>query len=358
MTAAGGVEVVAGVDTHRDTHTVAVIDTTGRFLGDCMFGADRAGYAGLLGWVAGHGRLLRVGVEGTGAYGAGLTRHLNAEGVKIVDVDRPDRKARRRVGKSDPLDALAAARAALAQTATGVPKAGDGQVEALRNLRVVRRGAVAARADSMRQIKCLVVTAPEQLRAALRARSDRDLLATCAGFRPDPVRIGDPEQATKTALRSVARRHATLTEEINDLDELITPLVTAINPALLELYGVGPDVAGQLLVTAGDNPNRIVSESAFAMLVGVAPIPASSGLTNRHRLNRGGDRQANAAIHRIVISRLRWDPRTQAYMQRRTAEGLTKREAIRCLKRLIARELYYVITSSNQPTRNGHQAAA
>jgi transposase len=232
-----------------------------------------------------------------------------------------------------------------------VPKDRTGQVEALRNLRVARSSAIAQRADCQRRLKSLIVTAPESLRAQLRGLTDARLIATCAGLRPDPARIGEPEQAAKTALRSLARRHAVLTEEIEELDKLIGPLVTAINPELMNRVGVGADVAGQLLVTAGQNTDRLHSEPAFAMLCGVAPIPASSGKTHRHRLNRGGDRQANAALYRVVLCRMRWDPRTRAYVERRTKEGLSKKDIIRCLKRMIARELYYVLRPT-QPTEN------
>lgn len=340
------IEVAAGVDTHGDTHTAAVIDTAGRLLGCAQFPASPGGYAALLAWVCTFGMLLLAGIEGTGAYGAGLARHLRHAGVDLVEVDRPDRKTRRFAGKSDPLDAEAAARAALARTRTGTPKDRTGQVEALRNLRVARRSAVDQRADSIRQIKTLIVTAPDELRERLRHLTDKELLHVCAGFRPDLARTGEPEQATKIALRSLARRHAALTDEVRDLDALIEPLIAAINPALLALNGVGTDVAGQLLVTAGENTDRLRSEAAFAMLCGVAPIPASSGKTHRHRLNRGGDRQANAALYRIVLCRLRWDPRTQAYMRRRTEEGLSKKDIIRCLKRLIAREIYKALTDA------------
>jgi transposase len=337
--------VTGGVDTHGQTHTAAALDGAGRLLGSRQFPATAAGYRHLLAWLRGFGPLLKVGVEGTGAYGAGLARHLHAEQVLVVEIDRPDRKTRRFAGKSDPIDAEAAARAALAQVAAGTPKSRTGQVEALRNLRVARRSAVEQRADCQRQIKSLIITAAEPLRERLRSLPDRQLLALCTALRPDPTRIDEPEQATKHALRTLARRHATLSEEITDLDSLIAPLVEQINPHLLGLKGVGPDVAGQLLVTAGQNPERLRSEAAFAMLCGVAPIPASSGRTHRHRLNRGGDRQANAALYRITLCRLRWDPRARAYTERRTAEGLSKKEIIRCLKRLIAREIYYVLTT-------------
>jgi transposase len=348
----GQADVAGGVDTHQDTHTAAAVDSAGRLLGHRQFPATAAGYRQLLAWLRGMGTLLIVGVEGTGAYGAGLARHLTAEGVAMLEVDRPDRKTRRFAGKSDPLDAEAAARTALARRRTGTPKDRSGQVEALRNLRVARRSAVDQRADCQRRIKSLIVTAPEPLRAQLRGLGGARLITTCAGLRPDPARIGEPEQAAKTALRVLARRHTALTTEIDDLDALIGPLVADINPGLITCTGVGADVAGQLLVTAGQNADRLRSEPAFAMLCGAAPIPASSGRTNRHRLNRGGDRQANAALYRVVLCRMRWDPRTRAYVERRTKEGLSKKEIIRCLKRMIARELYYVlrsVTPSEEP---------
>jgi transposase len=338
--------VIGGVDTHRDTHTAAVIDPVGRLLDHRTFPATPAGYRQLLAWLQAFGTVQRIGVEGTGAYGNGLTNYLSSQAMTVIEVDRPDRKTRRSAGKSDPIDAEAAARAAAAGTRTGTPKSRTGKVEALRNLRVARRCAISHRADSIRRIKTLIITAPEPLRDQLRDLPARELIATCAALRPDPARIGHPCQAAKAALRSLARHHNHLTDQITDLDTLIQPLVEAINPRLLELNGVGADVAGQLLVTAGQNPDRIRSEAAFAMLCGVAPIPASSGRTHRHRLNRGGDRQANSAIHRIVICRLRWDPRTRAYMNRRTTEGLSKKDIIRCLKRLIARELYYTLTTT------------
>jgi len=351
------IEVVGGVDTHQDTHTAAAVDSAGAMLGYCTFPATGPGYQRLLDWLHSFGTLRMVGVEGTGAYGAGLARHLAAQGVDMVEVDRPDRKARRCAGKSDPIDAQAAARTALGRVRTGVPKARNGQVEALRNLRVARRSAVNQRADCMRQIKTLIVTAPEALRERLRGLGDTRLLGYCAALRPDTTRIGEPEQAAKLALSQLARRYRGLTAEIGDLDALIRPLVEAINPRLLQLHGVGPDIAGQLLVTAGQNTERLRSEGAFAMLCGVAPIPASSGKTHRHRLTRGGDRQANAALYRVVLTRLRWDPRTRAYVERRTREGLSKKDIIRCLKRLIAREIYYVLHPSQTTQKPAALAA-
>ena len=339
------VEVTGGVDTHKDTHTAAALDGAGRTLGTAQFPATATGYAALLAWLTGFGRVILIGVEGTGVYGAGLARYLRRHGIKLVEVDRPDRKTRRWQGKSDPVDAEAAARAALADRATGIPKQRDGRVEALRNLRVARRCAIAHRADIQRRMHALVVTAPEELRQHLRTLSAVELIRTCAALRPDPDRAGDPATAAKLALRQLGRRHAQLSRDITDLDEVITPLVTAINPALLAVYGVGPDVAGQLLVTAGDNPDRLRSEAAFAMLCGAAPLPASSGKTSRHRLNRGGDRHANSALWRIVITRLAGDPRTRAYRDRRIKQGMSKPEIIRCLKRYVAREIYELLTT-------------
>lgn len=341
------IEVFGGVDTHSDTHTAAVIDQVGRVLGTHEFPATAAGYTDLLAWLRGHGRLGRVGIEGTGAYGAGLARLLRAKHVTVIEVDRPDRKTRRFQGKSDPINAIQAARAALAGERTGSPKQRDGRVEALRNLRVARRSAVNQRADTQRQMKTLIVTAPDELRARLRGLNIKQLIVTCVNLRPDRADAATPATAVKLALRSLARRHQQLSAEIADLDELLEPLVAAINPGLLAAHGVGPDVAGQLLVSAGENHDRLTSEAAFAMLCGVAPIPASSGKTNRHRLNRGGDRQANAALYRVVLVRLRWDPRTRDYMQRRTKEGKSKKEIIRCLKRYVARELYQLITAKD-----------
>ena len=346
------IEVTGGVDTHQDTHTAAVIDPVGRVLGTEQFPTTPAGYAALLAWMRGYGRVRRVGVEGTGAYGAGLAHRLRGEGVEVIEVDRPNRKTRRFQGKSDPIDAIAAAKAALAGERTGTPKQRDGRVEALRNLRVARRSAVEQRADTQRQIKTLIVTAPDDQRTRLRGLTTQQLITTCASRRPDRGDAATPSTAVTIALRSLARRHQQLSTEIAELDELLEPLVNAINPDLTAVHGVGVDTAGQMLVTAGENHDRLTCEAAFAMLCGVAPIPASSGKTTRHRLNRGGDRQANAALYRVVLSRLRWDPRTRDYLQRRTKQGLSKKEIIRCLKRYVARELYQLITA------NDHELAA
>jgi transposase len=344
--------VTGGVDTHGDTHHAAVVDEVGRELGHAEFPATSPGYRQLLAWMRGFGDIQRVGIEGTGAYGAGLSRHLRQASIVLVEVDRPDRKIRRRKGKSDPIDAYAAAKAALSGTATGTPKDRDGLVEAIRSIRVARRGAVKARTQTTNQIKALLVTAPADLREQLRGLATTALIEACARLRPnangaDLPTASDPvTAAAKSALRRLARRHQQLSTEIAEHDVDLAALTKTAAPGLLSLLGVGPEVAGQLLTTAGDNTARLRSESAFAHLCGVAPIPASSGRTDRHRLNRGGDRGANNALYTIVICRLRYDPATRAYAARRTKQGLSKTEIIRCLKRYVAREVFRVLQNA------------
>ena len=335
-----GLDVFGGVDTHGRTHHAAAIDGAGRLLGDAEFTATAAGFAALLAWLTGLGRVVKVGVEGTGTYGAGLARYLAAEGVAVVEVDRPDRRTRRRQGKSDPIDAIAAARAVLAGTATGAPKTRTGPVEAIRALRVARRGAVKARTAALNQLHGLLTSAPEPLRADLATLHAAELVKRCAGFGITPTRLLEPTMATKAALRAIARRIQALDEEIALADARLRPAVNTVAPRTAAIFGAGPDVAGQLLATAGDNPDRLRSEAALAHLAGISPLPASSGRTDRHRLNRGGDRAANAAIHRIVLCRMRHDDRTRAYVARRTAQGLSKKEIMRCLKRYIVREVH------------------
>jgi transposase len=345
------VRVIGGVDTHGQSHHAAVIDGVGRQLDDREFPASPSGYGALLEWLRGYGELDRVGVEGTGTYGVALTRHLRGAGALVVEVDRPDRRARRAQGKSDPLDAYSAARAALSGAASVVPKLRDGRVEAIRALRVARSSAVKARSQATNQIKALIVTGPAQLREQLRHLPTGMIIAACARLRPGH-NLGDAEQATKTALRRLARRHQQLSEEIAEADHELDQLVHQVAPGLLALPGVGPEVAGQVLTSAGDNPNRIKSEAAFAHLCGAAPIPASSGRTRRHRLNRGGDRGANNALYVVVLGRLRYDSRTRAYIDRRTQEGLSKPEIIQCLKRYVARELYNALPTSIAENRS------
>ncbi|MGW3930271.1 IS110 family transposase [Streptomyces microflavus] len=338
-------QVTGGVDTHGLTHHAAVIDAIGRHLADREFPATVRGYRDLLDWMRTHGELVAAGVEGTGAYGAELARVLTAAGVTVVDVDRPDRKTRRMKGKSDPIDAYAAATAVLAGRATGTPKSRDGVVEAVRVLRIARRSTVKARTQAMNQIRGLLVSAPAMLREQVAGLERAVLIRTLARVRPGDG-LSRPLAATRAALRRLARRHQALDAEIAELDAEIGPLVRQAAPQLLELFGVGPETAGQLLATAGDNPERMRSEGAFAHLAGVAPIPASSGRTHRHRLKRGGDRAANNALHTIVLTRMRFDERTRAYVERRTKEGLNKKDIMRCLKRFVAREVYRALTST------------
>jgi transposase len=336
-------QVTGGVDTHGEVHVAAVIDATGRILGTESFPATLAGYRSLLRWLRRHGEVASVGVEGTGSYGAGLARFLASDDVAVVEVNRPDRQRRRRHGKSDTVDAEAAARAALNCDAAGTPKSGSGPVESVRVLRLARRSAIKARTQAANQIRDLIVTAPDQLRSRLRNLDTDERVAVCARFRAGQV--SDPAEATKLALRTLARRHQELGREITELNNQITKLCAAVNPALLAASGVGPEVAATLLVTAGDNPHRMNSEAAFAALCGVSPVEASSGKVTRHRLNQGGDRQANNALWRIVLVRMSSDPRTKAYVTRRTLEGKSKKEIIRCLKRHVAREIFRLLTN-------------
>lgn len=333
-------EVYGGVDTHGKTHHAAVIDGLGRVLGDREFPANRMGYQLLIAWLTSFGAVVKVGVEGTGSYGAGLATQLREQQLSVVEVDRPDRAARRRKGKSDPLDAFAAARAALSGDASGIPKSRSGPVEAIRVLRVARRGAVKARTAALNQLRGLMVSGPAELREALSSMTETALVNRCAGFRVDAAHAMKPAAATKIALRALGRRIRTLNDEISDADRALRSLTAHAAPRMTALLGVGTEIAGQLLVTAGDNPERLRSEAAFAHLCAAAPIPASSGRTDRHRLNRGGDRAANAALYMAVVTRMRYHEPTRAYVTRRTADGLSKKDIMRCLKRYVVREIY------------------
>ena len=336
------VMTVAGVDTHKDTHYAAVITVTGQRLGAAQFPATGAGYRALHEFITCHGPLLRAGVEGTNSYGAGLTRHLLGAGVEITEVIRPKRQVRRMRGKSDEIDAYAAATTALAATDTVTAKTSDGLVEALRVTHAARRSALKAHTEVIVQIKSLLVTAPDHIRDEYRDLSTPKLVSRLAA---SPARTGDDLVAARTraALKRLAERYQRLDEEITAYDTDLAELVDTLNPALAQVKGISAVTAAQLLITAGDNPERITSEAAFAMLCGAAPIPASSGKTTRHRLNRGGDRAANSALHRIALVRLATDPDTRAYAEKRIAEGKSKKDILRCLKRAIARETYRLI---------------
>ena len=354
-------EVILGVDTHLDFHVAVAIDHLSRRLGEASVPTTAKGYEKLLCWAEGFGPLRCAGIEGTSSYGAGLTRHLRASGIEVLEVERPKhqrRSSRSNLRKSDPSDAEAAARAVLAGEASGVPKSGDGKVEMIRALRSVRRSAVKARTQAANQIQALRVTAPEQLRHRLRGLSTKELVSVAARFR---LANGprDVTTATKFALRSVARRYETLSEEISELEAHLDRLVGQAAPGLVSLAGIGTDTAATLLIVAGDNPKRLGSEASFASLCGVAPIEASSGKVVRHRLNRGGNREANRALYMSCLARMRRDQRTKEYVARRTQEGKSKREIIRCLKRYIAREVYRVLISCGaRSSPTGLQEAA
>lgn len=332
--------IFVGVDTHKDTHHVAFTDSLGRDLDDKEFPSSAAGHADLIAWITTAGTVERIGVEGTGSYGSTLVTALRTAGLDVVDVDRPDRRSRRFQGKSDPIDARSAARAALTGKATTTPKSHDGHVEAIRFLRNARRSCTKARAEAITQLKSMIVNAPEDIRADLRTLTDAKLFTACTQLDATPKQPSTINTAVHSALRSVATRIHDLTAEERTLAKQIKALVTEHAPQLLAQFGIGTDTAAQLLITVGDNPGRITTEAAFAHLCGAAPIQASSGRTNRHRLDRAGDRQANRALYIIAITRLRSDERTQQYRDRRLAEGKTPREIVRCLKRAIAREVF------------------
>ena len=338
----GATRVIIGVDTHRDEHVAVAIDCLGAWLGQRRLPSGSSGYEALHCWASGLGDVVAFGIEGTGSYGAGLSRYLVGLGQTVIEVNRPDRSTRRRLGKSDPVDAEMAARSVLAGVARDYPKSGLDSVEMIRMLKMVKSSAIKARTQAINQIKAIIVTAPLELRHELVGLNVSRLVARCARFRPG--HLATPVGSAKYSLRLLARRHGQLTSEIEGVNDELPRLTAETAPALVELFGIGPDTAATLLVTAGGNPERLRSEAAFAALCGVNPVPASSGRTNRHRLNRGGNRQANAALYRIVLVRLHYHEPTKEYMGRRTGEGMTKLEVIRCLKRYVARQVYSILS--------------
>jgi len=336
--------VVGGVDAHADTHHAAALDQRGALLATQSFPATTPGYLELLAWLRSFGEVDVVAVESTGSYAAGLVRYLRGHGVRVLEANQPHAHTRRRRGKSDPIDAEMAARLALAGKATTVPKQTDGIVESIRLLRVARQSAVKSRSAAMVQLRDLTVTAPQELRDQLACRKTiRGKAALCRRLRPSTGELGQPAHAAKFALRSIAVRIKALDAEVAVLDRQLEELVSGAAPRTSQLLGISTGHAGRLLVTAGENIDRLRGEAAFAALCGASPVPASSGKTSRHRLNYGGDRQANRTLHLIAVCRLRYCARTRAYARRRTAEGKTKPEIMRCLKRYIAREVYYAL---------------
>jgi transposase len=297
--------VTGGVDTHLDIHVAAAVDHLGGLLGTASFPTTASGYRALLSWLRSFGPVSAVGVEGTGSYGSALAGVLANAGLEVIEVSRPNRQVRRQHGKTDVIDAIAAARAVLSGQATATAKAHDGPVEALRLLKIVQRSATKSRTQAANQLRTIVATAPDDLRSKLRALKTPELVETCAAFR---IRADDDGLAavTRLAMRELSQRIQLLDEQLS----------------------------------AGDNPHRLRNERAFASLAGANPIPASSGKTTRHRLNRGGDRQLNSALWRIAVVRLATDDGTRAYLERRVSEGKTKIEAVRCIKRYLAREIF------------------
>lgn len=336
--------VIGGVDTHKDIHVAAVVDEAGRILAVESFANDTKGFRQLRCWMARHGEIDRVGIEGTGSYGAGLAKHFARAGIEVLEVCRHDRQRRRMKGKSDTADAEAAARAALARDMVATPKTGTGSIEAIRALRVPRNSAMKARTQVANQIHTLIDTAPDSLREQLRGRKIAALVDEMARWRPGPPT--DPTAAHRYALRTLARRWQQLSDELTELDGHIADLVQQTAPELVAVRGVGIETAATLLVAAGDNPERLHREQGFAALCGVSPVDRSSGRQRNHSLNRGGNRDANRALWRIALVRMHCDPDTRAYVERRTKDGKSKKAIMRCLKRYIARELYPILLTS------------
>jgi transposase len=330
--------VIIGVDTHKHFHVAAVLDERGALLDTATFAADSGGYRALIDWSARFGTPLRFGIEGTGSYGRGLASVVRQSGHDVVEVMRPNRQDRHRRGKSDPLDAENAARAVLARQAQAIPKNAEGLVEMIRHIKVAKDAAVKARTAAMQCLKAVIVTAPAEVREALEPLPNMALLRRCAGLRPGE--LTSVSAAVKHTLRAIAQRWMTLNDEISGHEKLLSTLVDQLAPQLTAAVGIGPDNASELLLALGDNAQRLRNEAAFAKLCGACPIPASSGKTQRHRLNRGGNRRANTALHRIVVVRMKYHEPTRAYVARRITEGKTKPEIMRCLKRHITREIW------------------
>lgn len=344
-------QVIAGVDTHKDTHYAAVISLSGEHLSAVQFPATKAGYQALTAFITCQGELLRVGIEGTNSYGAGLCRHLQALNIDVVEVIRPAKVVRRMKGKSDAIDAYTAAHTALTHQNVVTPKTSISTVEAIRVVHAGRRSAVKAHTEVIAQIKSLLVTAPERVRAQYRGLSSKKLVSRLSSSHA-PARADCVETATRATLKRLAKRYLYLEEEISVCDSELETLVAQTNTALTAVKGVSTVIASQLLITAGDNPERLHSESSFAALCGVSPLPASSGQTTRFRLNRGGDRAANSALYKIALVRMATDPVTKTYVAKRTSEGKTKKEILRCLKRSLAREVFHMLTNP-QPVIHG-----
>jgi transposase len=331
---------IGGVDTHADTIHVAAIDDLGRELGDREFVTTPAGYRDALAFLIGFGTLGVIGIEGTSSYGTGITRAACAAGIEVREVTRPDRSTRRMRGKSDPIDAYAAAHAVLSGRADAAPK--DEQIDAIRALHIARNSAIKARTAAMNQIHHMLITAPAPVREKYRTLKEKTLITALAACRPGAQEL--TTRAVLGALKTLAQRHQFLTTQADDLEAQLRDLTDTANPHLMSIRGVGAPTAAQLLITAGGNPDRLRSEASFAALCGTAPVPASSGKTTRHRLSRGGDRAANNALHTIAMNRMSSDPRTRHYVARQRAIKRGTPEILRMLKRAIAREIFKSLT--------------
>ena len=339
MTNAPSIDVIVGVDTHKEVHAAVAISGSGAHLAATAIPASNKGYAALEAWAKAMGKIRAFGIEGTGSYGAGLSRFLRERGHAVFEVNRPNRQLRYQKGKSDAVDAESAARSVLAGQAVGQPKSGTGTVEMIRHLKIARDTAVKSRTQAMQTLRAIIVCSPDTLREQLDQVSGKmTLVRRLAALRPGP--LTSTLASAKTSLRAIARRWLLLDAEIKQHDAHLETLTAARAPELLKAHGMATGTAAEMLLLVGDNPERIHSEAAFAKLCGVCPLPASSGKTNRHRLNRGGNRQANAALYRVVIVRMRGHQPTLDYLRRRTAEGKSKSEIIRCLKRYVAREIF------------------
>jgi len=356
MSEATSSDVIIGVDTHKQTHTAVAITGLGARVGELTVSACTQGYHDLEAWAASLGSIRGFAIEGTGSYGAGLSRFLRERRHTVHEVCRPDRRARHQHGKADHLDAEVAARTLLSGYHAAVPKSGTSEAEMIRHLKVARDTAVKARTQAMLTLKSLIVEAPAALREQLEAlRGKKTLLRHLAALRPGAVT--STVASAKTSLRAIARRWLALDDEIRAHDAHLQDLVRRRSPALVEAHGIGVGTAAEMLVLVGDNPERIRSEAALAKLCGACPVPASSGKTSRHRLNRSGNRQANAALHRVAVVRMRAHEPTLRYVSRRTAEGKSKAEIIRCLKRFIAREIFGHLCAAPKPTSAAPQAS-
>ncbi|MEH6756039.1 MAG: IS110 family transposase [Parasphingorhabdus sp.] len=340
--------VIIGVDTHKSTHVAVAIDLHGVKLGTYSAPVNTKGYSALEGWASSIGMVEAFGIEGTGSYGAGLSRYLHARNYRVIEVTRPNRQLRYQHGKSDSLDAEGAARSVLSGQAIAEPKTQNGSAEMIRHLKIARDTAVKSRSQAMITLKTLIINAPATLRDSLdQIKGKVVLIRHIAAFRPGP--ISSTTASAKSAMQALARRWLMLHEEIQVHDRQLKMLVEAAAPQLLESHGIATMTVAEILILVGDEPSRIRSEAALAKLCGVCPIPASSGKTNRFRLNRGGNRQANAALYRVAIVRMRNHPPTLAYVSKRIKEGKSKSEIIRCLKRYIVQEIFAKLCKQKNP---------